>query len=197
MEEKRLLKVMYNKLKQYSSGKLKFTPVMNIMMNNHSKDWYAELGKYITEVLDISKIPYLSFFEDKLKEKKGIVTKIKKFNFDSKTRTYSSIAISFISGVLDEKALKNMFGEPILHSEFGEGFDGEYDEEEDEYGEPENKESYASYFVTVNDLDFHIGYDHRGTSIEIGLSFSMSAGNAEKCLDSLKKLVDIYKEKNL
>ena len=43
-----------------------------------------------------------------------------------------------------------MFGKPLLHDEFGEGFDSEYDEETDEELEPEIKESYASYFVNVD-----------------------------------------------
>ena len=100
-------------------------------MNNRSENWYAELGKYITETLDIEKIPYLDYFVDKLKERKGLITKIKDF-ISPESRNYTSIAIHFLTGVLDEKALENMFGKPLLHDEFGEGFDGEYDEETDE-----------------------------------------------------------------
>lgn len=193
---------MEQRLKDYTKGKTHYTPIMNIMMNNRSENWYAELGKYITEELDIEKIPYLSFLVDKLKERKGLITKIKDF-ISPESRTYTSIAISFLTGVLDEKALENMFGKPIFHDEFGEGFDGEYDEETDEYGEPEIKESYASYFVNVGGTEFHIGYDHRGTNIEIGLpneyqwsDKGSSDEDAKKCFESLKKLVDLYKIKN-
>ena len=192
---------MEQKLKDYTKGKNHYTPVMNIIMNNRSENWYAELGKYIIEELDIEKISYLSFFADKLKERKSIITKIKDF-ISPESRTYTSIAIHFLTGVLDEKALENMFGKPLLHSEFGEGFDGEYDEETDEYGEPEIKEYYASYFVNVGGTNFHIGYDHRGTGIEIEVpSKSNYDGNfsdedAKKCFESLKKLVDLYKLKN-
>lgn len=193
---------MQQKLKDYIKGKTHYTPIMNIIMNNRSQNWYAELGKYITETLDIEKIPYLSFFVDKLKERKGLITKIKDF-ISPESRTYTSIAISFLTGVLDEKALENMFGKPIFHDEFGEGFDGEYDEETDEYGEPEIKESYASYFVNVGETEFHIGYDHRGTGIEIEIpneyqwsDKGSSDEEAKKCFESLKKLVDLYKTKN-
>ena len=192
---------MEQKLKDYIKGKIHYTPIMNIMMNNRSKDWYTELGEYITEDLDIEKIPYLSFFADKLKERKGLVTKIKDF-IGPESRTYASIAIHFLTGILDEKALENMFGKPIFHDEFGEGFEGEYDEETDEYGEPEIKESYASYFVNVDGTEFHIGYDHRGTSIEVQKPSKfrwegqISDKVAEKCFESLKKLVDLYKLKN-
>jgi len=192
---------MEQKLKDYTKGKTHYTPIMNIMMNNRSENWYAELGKYITETLDIEKIPYLSFFVDKLKERKGLITKIKDF-ISPESRTYTSIAISFLTGVLDEKALENMFGKPIFHDEFGEGFEGEYNEETDEELEPEIKESYASYFVNVDGAEFHIGYDHRGTSIEIQKPSKfrwegeISDKVAEKCFESLKKLVDLYKIKN-
>ena len=95
-----------------------------------------------------------------------------------------------------------MFGKPIFHDEFGEGFDGEYDEETDEELEPEIKESYASYFVNVDGTNFHIGYDHRGTGIEIEVPSkfnydgNFSDEDAKKCFESLKKLVDLYKLKN-
>lgn len=91
---------------------------------------------------------------------------------------------------------------PLLHNEFGEGFEGEYDEETNDYGEPDIKESYASYFVNVGGTDFHIGYDHRGTSIEIGkpskfrYSGQISDSTANKCFESLKKLVYLYKSTN-
>ncbi len=192
---------MENKLHDYTSGKTYYTPIMSIIMNNRSENWYAELGKYITENLDIENIPYLSFFVDKLKERKGIITKIKDF-ISPESQTYTSIAISFLTGVLDEESLEKMFGKPLFHNEFGEGFDGEYDDETDEYVDPNIKESYASYFVNVGGTNFHIGYDHRGTGIEIEVSTKYkwsdsgsSDKEAKKCFESLKKLVDLYKEK--
>lgn len=190
---------MEQKLKDYTEGRVHYTTIMNIILNNRSKDWYNELGKYITEHLDIEKIPYLSFFADKLKERKKLITKIK--DFVTPSRDYSSIAIHFLTGVLDEKSLENMFGKPIYHDKFGEGFEGEYDEETDEYGESEIKESYASYFVNVDGTNFHIGYDHRGTGIEIEIPSKFNYGvssdeDAKKCFESLKKLVDLYKQKN-
>jgi hypothetical protein len=192
---------MEQKLKDYIGGETHYTPIMNIMMNNRSKDWYAELGKYITETLDIETIPELSWLAPRLKEKKNLLTKIKDFLNDD-NQVYFSVASFFLTSALDSKVLENMFGKPLLHSEFGEGFDGEYDEETDEYGEPEIKEYYASYFVNVAGTNFHIGYDHRGTGIEIQKPSKfkwmgdISDKTAEKCFESLKKLVDLYKLKN-
>jgi hypothetical protein len=193
---------MKNKLKDYTEGRIHFTPIMNIMMNNRSKDWYAELGKYITETIDIKKVPELGFYADKLKNKKNLITKITDFMNDG-NRVYSSIAIFFLTSALNESTLRKMFGEPIFHNDFGEGFDGEYDEETDEYSDPQIKESYASYFVNVGGRDFHIGYDHRGTSIEIQKPSKfkwdgdISDKTAQNCFDSLKSLVDLFREKCL
>jgi hypothetical protein len=194
---------MEQKLKDYTGGKIHYTPIANIIMNNRSKNWYAELGKYITENLDIETIPELSWLAPRLKEKKNLVTKIKDFLNDD-NQLYFSVASFFLTSALSAKktgALKKMFGEPILHDEFGEGFEGEYDEETDEYGQPDIKESFASYFVDVEGTNFHIGYDHRGTIIEVETSeFDIdnvsSDDEAKKCFESLKKLVDLYKLKN-
>jgi hypothetical protein len=194
---------MREKLEKYVKGDIHYTRIMNIIMNNRSKDWYSELGKYINETLDIEKIPHLSYFVEQLKKPKGIITNLKYFSSDE--RIYSSIAIDFLTSVLDDKALENMFGEPILHSEFGEGFDGEWNEELDDYDDPEIKEYYASYFVNVGGTNFHIGYDHRGTSIEIEGKYKLrldptknlpSNEEAKSCFESLKKIVDLYKSKN-
>lgn len=191
---------MQDKLKDYANGIIHYTPIMNLLMNNRSVDWYVELGKYITETLDIEKIPELSFLSDRLKQKKNVLTKIKDF-LSEDGRLYFSVSSFFLTSALNEKSLENMFGKPLLHSLFGEGFDGEWNEELDDYDEPKIKEFYASYFVNVSGANFHIGYDHRGTGIEIevptkfGYEGSSSDKDAEKCFESVKKLIDLYKEK--
>jgi hypothetical protein len=184
------------KLNEYIGGMKNYTTLMNIIINNRSKDWYSEIGKYINNNLDISKIESLSFFNDIIKEQtfcERIKNKISK-RYDINSR----IAIHFLTSTLDDVALRNMFGEPLLHDEFGEGFDGEYDDETDEYGEPEIKESYASHFATFGGVDMHIGYDHRGTSIEVNGRYEMHNDDAyaEKIFNALKELVDLYKSKN-
>jgi len=179
-------------LKDYSEGKIHFTPIMNLMMGNRSKDWYAELGKYIVDTIDIEKVPRLSFLSDKLKQKKNIVTKMKDFLGDG-NHLYFSVSSFFLTSALDDEALRKMFGEPLLHNEFGEGFDDR---------KKSKSKTYASYFVNVGGTNFHIGYDHRGTGIEVEISKKFVFGQvsddeAQKCLKSLKMLVDLYKEKLL
>lgn len=190
---------MEQKLKDYVSGEIHYTPINNIMLNNRSKEWFSELGRYIMDTLDTDSITELEFFSKKFKEEKNLITKIKDFiDKDKENRVLFFIASSFFTSVLDEQSLRKMFGEPLFHDEFGEGFEGEYDEETDERGEPDIKESYASYFVNVGGFELHIGYDHRGTGIEIETDgeWDVSDKKAKECFDCLKKLVDLYKLKN-
>ena len=106
-------------LKDYTGGKIHFTPIMNLMMGNRSKDWYAELGKYIVDTIDIEKVPQLSFLADKLKQKTNIVTKISDF-LSGGNHLYFSVSSFFLTSALDDEALRKMFGEPLLHDEYGE-----------------------------------------------------------------------------
>lgn len=198
---------MEQKLKDMLRHKDVYTPSMNILMNNRSKDWYSEIGKHICETMDISQVPELSFLADRVKPQKNIIGKIKDFtNFTGgkDKQLMASVSMRFITAALNAEALRKMFGEPLYHDEFGEGFEGEYDEETDEYGEPEIKESYASYFVEVGGERLHIGYDHRGTNIEFGIKKEQksidtmsSDAMAQRCANAIMKLADIYAEKNL
>lgn len=171
-----------------------YTNILNIMLNNRSKDWFSELGKYIDDTIDISEVPGLSVYlsrkpsESKFKNIKsfGLFTNV------NKKRYYSGLSTMFTTAILDSVSLRKMFGDPILHSEFGEGFDGDSD----------TTESCASYFITSGGVDFHISYDHRGTNIEIDLGDSYDSEDptddmTEKCLSGLKSLVDLFKEKCL
>ena len=145
---------MKQKLEDYTSGKINYTTLLSIFMGNRDKDWYEELGKYICSKIDISTIPSLRFFADKIKE--SPLKKIKDFT-GFNDRTYSSIGIFFLTGTLDFETLKKLFGEPILHNKFGEGFDKEY----------KIKEDYASWFVNVDGLELHIGYDHQVQTLKL------------------------------
>jgi hypothetical protein len=97
-----------------------------------------------------------------------------------------SLAIFFIAG-MEEDVLIKMFGYSIYHNDFGEGFIGEYDEDKEEYGDPVIKESYASYMIEIHNYVFHIGYDHRGTRIEVEPDI-----NVDMLLDCLKELSKLY-----
>jgi len=167
-------------LHKYTTEKINF--VKHLFFNNHSRDWFADLGQYIIETLEIEKIPQLEFLTSQ----------------SQSSRYMASLAIHFISSVLDEEALQKMFGPPLLHEEFGEGFTGKYNPETDDYEEPEIKASYASYFVKIQNSLVHIGYDHRGTNIEFEGSFPSDGRASDEVvnqqLEILKELVQLYQQ---
>lgn len=163
MKYVKLFENFSNQLNDYMSGKAKYEPELNILMNARNKDLYGELGKYICSKYPDGTPPFLPLF-----------TKGKRY--------YSSVAISFFSSYLGQEALQKMFGEPLYHNEFGEGSHGDND--------PDLKgHDYASYFVKVDGVDLHIGFDHRGTRIEANPAVS-----PEKLVEVFKSLFDKYYE---
>ena len=93
---------MEQKLKDYVSGEIHYTPINNIMLNNRSKEWFSELGRYIMDTLDTDNITELEFFSKKFKEEKNLITKIKDFiDKDKENRVLFFIASSFFTSVLD------------------------------------------------------------------------------------------------
>ncbi len=62
-------------LSDYVKGKTKLTPQMNILINDRSKNWYAEVGKYFVDVFDGDLPGGLSFYNDKI-DKLRIIDKL-------------------------------------------------------------------------------------------------------------------------
>lgn len=85
--------------------------------------------------------------------------------------------IMFLTSDLDEKVLTSLFGKPIKHSEFGEGFDRK------------RKYSFISYFTELNGYKFHLGLDHRGTCIEVDKKITYDG-----LILSIQKLIDKFIE---
>lgn len=136
----------FNKeLVTYVSDGYKLTPIMNILMNDYGNDWYAKIGKYFFDKVG------KSFLE---KDHYKLIERLKK-PLIKKDSVYRMIGIYFITTYLSESSLKEMFGQPINHSEFGEGF------------KPKRKYEFSSYFLEFGDSVVHIGYDERGTIIEV------------------------------
>lgn len=130
----------------------------NILINDRSRKWYGELGQEIINIYGEDRLPEeLSYHFEMLKEEyKG--------ELRSRDSALSGIGISYVTSYLGEGKLESLFGEPIKHNEFGEGFH-EYDEND----EPINSvdEGHRSFFPIINGIKTHIGYDHRGTRIEV------------------------------
>lgn len=165
---------MKDELEKYVNGDVNYTHLMNLLMSrNRKSDYYTELGKYIANALGDNLPPSLKFFEKDLKNSSKITNK-----FTGKLdRIYGSMAIFFLTSTLDPKSMRLLWGSPVKHSKFGEGFDRK------------RNYSYASYFVEIEGVKFHIGYDHRGTGIE-----PLKGTNINDLLKALKTLVDMYKQ---
>lgn len=159
------------KLKDYIGFKLQYVPIMNILMVS-KHNYYNDLGEYIMFI----------YKDEKMPSKMEVILSYLSINaLSSIIRNQESIAIIFITSLLNCDALYNMFGSPLMHREFGEGFDNK---------KLNKVATYASYFVNVGGVELHIGYDHRGTSIE---TLEL---DADKLMVGLKGLVDLYYSKS-
>lgn len=169
-------------LKDWMDGKVNYTRDMNILMNDRSKNWYSELGKYIFDTL---KGNYPVHVKHVIDYNKG---KIMNDNDDF----YRSIAIFFMTSDIGWKSGHKLWGSPLYHDEFGEGF---YDDDIKIMKELDNDEktlmklsNYASYFITINGIKIHIGYDHRGTGVEFEVGTT-----PQQAFDCLKEIIDDFK----
>lgn len=151
-------------LSDYCDGKVKLTPILNILMNDRSKEWYSILGEYF----------YNKAGKEFFLDHPYLLDKVNGSKKDKET-FYRVLGIYFITAYLDDKALKRMFGSPICHSEFGEGF------------HPRRKYEYCSHFVEVGGEKIHIGYDDRGTSIEVNPNLSPKV-----VYNILENLINMY-----
>ncbi len=127
------------KLEQYVKGELIFTPQMNITMTDRTRKWFYEIGKYFVDLHD-SKLPgELSWWNDKVSS--GDVQAIEAVGM-------------FVLANIDRDLMETMWGKPLKHRQFGEGASG-------------RAKGFSSYFLEIDGKAFHIGYDHRGTTIEV------------------------------
>ena len=168
-------------LEKCMSGEVEYTPQMNIFHGSpksREKNYYEEIGRYIYKAYKGDLPESLIFFGDKLRSKNPL-------DISLRNRAYESLTIFFLTSTLSPEVMQKLWGDPVFHDEFGEGFEGEYDDETDETSEPENKSQFASYFVEIDGVKLHIGYDHRGTSFEAEVGTT-----PDKLSSVLKNLVD-------
>ena len=152
-------------LENYVSGRLNLTNLLNFLFKNGINSYGSivnNVGGYLLQKLGYDKL----HISQKTRKKKFI-------------RSNSGWAFNmFFTSLLNGEVLKNMFayGNPTYHDKFGEGGD-----EFDNIG----GKSYASYFLRINGIVLHVGYDHRGTRIEI-----QSDITNDELIEVLKTLVD-------
>jgi len=183
MPIKKYINFSYEKeLKDWTDGKVDYTNAMNILMNDRSKDWYSEIGKYIFSTLKDNYPTYVKHTIDYNNGKGG------KLDDD-----FRSVGIFFMTSDLGWKSGHKLWGPPLYHDEFGEGF---YDDDIKLMKELDSDEkslmkisNYASYFITVNGIKMHIGYDHRGTGVEFE-----QGTTPQQAFDCLKEIIDDFKD---
>lgn len=187
-----------HRLEDYVNGDLNLTSNLNILVNERSRDWYSYVGKELYEFYKRSgkNIPQIDMFstmiDDQLAKEAKQIQSIGR-RITNGTRQYSQLGIFVFTG-MEEDALIRMFGdEPIYHDHFGEGFDGEWNEEIDDYDEPERGDSHASYMVEVDGKHIiHLGYDHRGLGISVPSDLSAQALADEIMIPLGKEYIDKY-----
>lgn len=152
------------KLNNYINGGLKLTPILNILLNS-DKDSYEVLGEYLYNKHNKAKISnrHLKELIDNTNRKNKCL--------------YNHLSIMFTTSLLDLNTMESLYGKGIEHSHFGEGFDDDED----------NKVKYISYFITINNREYHIGFDHRGTTIECEDDI-----NTKELIEDIKYLMDKY-----
>ncbi len=136
------------------------------------ENWYDLLGRYIYNKCD-DNLPdqvCLMIYPPSRSTPWGL----KKSDIDENNLRYSGIAIYTMSSWFDADVLKSKFGNPVKHNQFGEGV-------------PKSKYNFASYFIEIDNVKFHIGYDHRGTYVEVedGVTPKLTFELIKKLIDHL------------
>lgn len=158
-------------LKKYMNNQIDVTHSMNVLMNVKNADYFVHIGEYFLNACEKT-----NKSTDEIEFSRNIGRK----KAGKKRDNFRSVAIYFITSFLNRESLEKMFGPPVYHNEFGEGFD-----EEDNINY-----NCLSYFIEINNDYYHITNDHRGTSVEVPRE-----GDPEKIVNDIKELIDLYIEK--
>lgn len=135
------------------SDKIRYEKVFSVFINDLGRNWYDDFGRFIINSISNDEPIPLHFYYNLGIPASKLGVKRKNITIPTNVR-YSSIGIESIH-FLSKECLREFLGRPLFHNHFGEGLT------------PSSKSSYASYFVQIDGVDFHIGYDHRGTEIEV------------------------------
>ena len=163
-----------------------FNGLNNLFANCFRQRWQVQLGKFIYDT-------YGENMPEQFKKLREIITEELAKSDTPNTITERGathlmlLSICYEANYLKGEALIPVFGEPLLHSKFGEGF-----EEDDHQGH-----QHASYFLEIYDIKIHIGYDHRGSRVDIG-QYQGRSTPAEIAFHMMMELIRvIYKNEKL
>lgn len=142
----------------------KFNTVGDLFNWCDRQRWHAQLGKFIYDT-------YGENMPQEFKKLQEIISKeIHDKSITSKgADKLDTLTICYLANYLNTPVLEPVFGKPLFHNRFGEGW---FTEEDGSLtirckgGHPEK--NHASYFLEICGIKVHIGYDHRGTQVDIG-----------------------------
>jgi len=149
---------MREKFEKYISGKLGLTTLSNL----RKLELHSQMGEYLYQ--ECNKI---NFDKDKHINLRYLIE-----DYNDGFNDFRRFGFFFTSDLLKEEILETIYGEPIRHSEYGEGW-AEYDEETDDCIYPRDYENIA-YFIDIADYTIHICNDDRGTSVEVSKDIDTS-----------------------
>ena len=101
-------------LKQYMNNQIDLTHCMNVLMHVRGKrisEYFEYIGEYFLNACE------------KSNKRTNEIEFIR--SIGNSRDSLRSAAIFFITSFLNRESLEKMFGRPVYHNEFGEGFDEE------------------------------------------------------------------------
>lgn len=149
------------KFQSYMDNEFEVTHIINHLA--HNMDMFSELGEYLRKVAPDDWDPM----------------GIRMLSMDDNLAGNRFLGMAFFTSFLNEDILEKVFGSPINHSEFGEGFETNRD-----YW-------YSSYIIEINGHLYHVGYDHRGTAFEpdVTTSYDDVMKDAKSLIDHVFKKI--------
>lgn len=167
---------MQEELENYTNGKINYDP--NILL------WiYDDIGEAIIDTFDGKLPPKMKYYLRRFDGYKD------GYYIPEDDDDRSSIAIWYLCSMIDLDALEKMFGKPLFHNEYGEGFGDIYDREKGTYTSSPIEFDCASYFIELKGIKISITIDHRGTMIHPEHFKTKSA-----VLEAFKELIKISKD---
>ena len=148
------------KFQSYMDGEFEVTHIINQL--THNMEMFSELGEYLRNVAP----------DD------WDLMGVRMMELGDNLAGNRFLGMAFFTTFLNEDILEKVFGSPINHSEFGEGFETNRD-----YW-------FSSYIIEINGHLYHVGYDHRGTAFEPDVTTSY-----DDVMKDAKSLIDYIFEK--
>jgi len=115
---------------------------LKINSNFSTYFFYRDLCDKLLKNIDINKLPMNCLYYKRYFDEKEDINSAK-----------VGVSIMYFTDYLNDK-LELLFGDPCNHEKFGVGINN-------------SNYLFSSYFISINNIKFHIGYDNNGMVIEV------------------------------